>query len=808
MSLASLAQPAGSPAVSHDTEPDVTTLTCLHCATKLADPDSGPFCCSGCSFVYALIHREDLGRYYDLRGKRGIPLFGLGDRPYDTKWLEPIEAKLAEADGIVRIDLDVQGLHCTGCVWLIDAVFQKQEGAVQAVINPALGKARLGVGPGFSLREFVQQIDRFGYRFGPPLKDERPKSNHLVVRMGITIAIAMNSMIFAISTYAGLTEGTLARLFFTLNFGLSIVSVAVGGTVFFRSAFHGLRRGLLHLDLPIALGIIAAFAGSVWSYFERGSASSYFDTINIFIALMLVGRFLQERVLEKNRRYLLASDGIDGLLTRRIDEASSNMQLVPSTQIEEGDTLVIAPGDLVPTASTLEASQASFSLDWINGESRPREFVTGDTIPAGAFLAGMQAVTVKATEAFSASPLVDLLRSPMARDSDGPRTGAFWQRLTKWYVTLVLLAGAGGFAFSYLRNQDVGHSLDVLTAVLVITCPCAFGIATPLAYEIVQNGLRRLGLFIRAPGFLDRATSVKRVVFDKTGTLTTGTLRLEAPEALQQLDADARQILYNLASRSHHPKSHAVLSELSTDSSLVFDSKMVVEEHPGRGLSLLHQGREWRFGAPSWVSPDEHAPGDIAFGVDSALIASLSTLEELRTDARGEITRLRDKGYDVWILSGDDEARVRSMAETSGIEVSQAIGGKSPREKAAFISDIDRGDTMMIGDGINDSLVVEAAYASGTPAIDRPFMAARSDFYFVTAGLAPIRIALESSHKLRAVVRRNLTIAIVYNIGAVSLAWMGFMSPLLAAILMPISSIVTLLATITSLSGRSAPWKS
>lgn len=808
MSAASHAQPETPFAVSPDTG-RARSLECLHCATRLSEDAEGSFCCSGCAFVYALIHRENLGRYYELRGSRGMPLFGLGARAHDTKWVEPIEAELAQVEGVTRIDLDVQGLHCTGCVWLIDAVFQKQEGAVDVIVNPALGKARLGVRAGFSLRSFVETIEKFGYRFGPPVKGEARRSSDLLIRMGITIAIAMNSMIFAISTYAGLTEGSLARLFHTLNFGLSLVSIAVGGTVFFRSAWHGLRRGLLHLDLPIALGIIAAFSGSVWSFFQRGSTSSYFDTLNIFIALMLVGRFLQERVLERNRRYLLSNDGVESLLSRRIGGEGSSVSVISCTEIQKGDTLLIVPGDLVPVTSKLEASRASFSLDWINGESRPRDFTSEATIPAGAFLAGAQAVTVRATEDFSASSLVELLRSPVVRDADGPRTTAFWQRLTKGYVLAVLLAGALGFLFGWLRSGEIGHSLDVLTAVLVITCPCAFGIATPLAYEMVQNGLRKVGLFVRSPGFLDRATSVRRVVFDKTGTLTTGTLELANREALDALDKEERLVLYNLAARSHHPKSQAVSRALANDPSLSFDASFHVTEEAGRGLSLEHRGREYRLGAPAWVSRrEDDAQGDIAFGEGGRTLARLFTVEELREDASSEISKLRQDGYEVFILSGDSEARVKAMAETCGVEPSHAIAGQSPHDKAAFLRSIDRGDTMMIGDGINDSLVVEEAFASGTPAIDRPFMAARSDFYFVTAGLRPIRMALEASQRLHRVVRRNLGIAITYNVGAVGLAWAGLMTPLMAAVLMPISSIVTLMATVVSLSGRDASWKS
>lgn len=778
------------------------SLECLHCATPLSAGGGERFCCAGCELVYALLHREQLERFYELRGGRGVPLFGLAGRAFDTKWLEPIEAVLARADGATRLDLDVQGLHCVGCVWLIDEVFRRQDGALSVVVNPALGKAQLTVTPRFALRAFVEKLARFGYLLGPSRKTDSPASSDLLLRLGISAALAMNSMIFAIALYAGL-DGPLARLFHALELALSAATVAVGGPVFFRSAWQGLRRGILHFDLPIALGIVLAFAGSAWSFFARGSVSAYFDTLGVFVTLMLAGRFLQERVLERNRRALLASEGADGLLARRVrDEAVS---VVPCTTIEKGDALLVAPGDLVPVAAELDAERGSFSFDWINGESRPRELAKGDVVPAGAFLAGTRAVTVRATEDFSASPLVELLRSPSARDGEAPRATPFWQRLARRYVLAVFAAAVGALAFTFTRTGDLARSFDVVTAVLVVTCPCAFGIATPLAYEIVQNGLRRAGLFVRSAGFLDRATQIRRVVFDKTGTLTTGTLEVTERAPLEALADDERDVLYNLAARSNHPKSQAVARAL--EGRARFSPSLAVDEEPGRGLSVVLGGREYRFGAPAWVG-SAITGADLAFGGDGRLLAALATSEETRPDARSELARLRDAGYEVLVLSGDAEGRVKALATSVGIDPAHAFGARSASEKAAFVRAIDRCDTLMIGDGINDSLVVGEAFASGTPAIDRPFMAARSDFYFVTPGLRPIRLALESSRLLARVVRQNLAIALSYNAIAVSLAFAGLMSPLLCAVLMPASSIATVLATVVRVGTRSAPWRS
>jgi len=772
---------------------------CLHCGTELSGTGVGDFCCAGCRGVYELLRAAKLERYYDLRGEEGQPVADTRSESRDRKWLELVVKEQEETPGLCRIELDIQGLHCAGCVWLLEELFQRQTGGARILVNPALGRVELTVERSFPVRDYVEEIERFGYVFGPPSRREGGETSDLLLRMGISVAIAMNAMIFSISLYAGLENGALERLFRFLGFGLAIASVAVGGTVFFRAAWQGLRRGLFHFDLPISLGILTAFAGSTYSLVRHGGSSSYFDTITIFIALMLVGRFLQERVIEHNRRQLLDSAGIDKLLARRL--VGEQVEIVAVGEIREGDLVLVAPGDVVPVDATLDEDAASISLDWITGESTPRELGRGELVPAGACVAGARSARLVARQDFEASALVGLLRSPPPRSSETARATPWWTRLVKIYVSLVLSAALIGFVAWMATTHDVSRSMNVVTAVLVVTCPCAFGIAVPLAYEMVQARLRRKGLFIRASGFLDRAISVRRVVFDKTGTLTTGVLRIENESVLDALAPDERGILYNLAARSTHPKSIAVKRTLERFGAR-FDGAFEVCEEPGRGLEARDGAHLYRLGAPSWAAGEAPCEGDIIFSVDGIVRAAMVTTEDLRPDARAEIEALSALGYEVWILSGDEREKVLALARAAGIAEDRAIAEETPEGKAAWLRAHDRGDTLMLGDGINDSLAVAEAHCSGTPAVDRPFVAARADFYLLTAGLAPVRAALRASHELRRVVRQTLGIALAYNALAVGLSYAGLMSPLVCAVLMPASSLGTVLATTVSLSEK------
>ncbi|MDB4994743.1 MAG: Type cbb3 cytochrome oxidase biosis protein CcoI [Myxococcaceae bacterium] len=456
------------PSLARERPKAAETATCLHCALPVGRGD-GEFCCVGCRLVFRLLETERLGRYYDLRGPRGTPATVARRSEVDRGWLVELEAQLDAARSTkdpVAISLDIQGIHCSACVWLLEELFRRtRAGALSIVVNPALGTIAMIADATFPLRAWVEHVERFGYLLGPSLKERAPKPSTLLLRMGVCIALAMNTMLFAIARYAGLAEGPIAHLFARLELGLAFVAFVVGGSVFLVSAWRALRARILHLDLPIALGLVLALAGSTWFFFA-GRSATYFDTLTVFTALMLVGRFLQERVIEKNRRQLLETDGVDSLLTRRLERGT--VRVVRCTDVSEGDELVVAPGDLIPVDAALVADKATISLDWIDGESAPRSIRAGARVPAGAFNAGASAFVVRALTSFGASPLVALLRATRPREADVARATPWWRQLTRAYVLGVL--GAALLAFvAWSLMAGVPRALEITTAVLVVT---------------------------------------------------------------------------------------------------------------------------------------------------------------------------------------------------------------------------------------------------------------------------------------------------------------------------------------------------
>lgn len=799
--------------VSASTTP---ALECRHCGLPLTRGQRDrqeAFCCHGCERVYSLIHETGLDRYYDLRRGPGIP--PLPRRADDFPWLDDA----LSGDGSVSLALDIQGIHCAACVWILENLFRRHDAGVSIRINPALGKVHLVWDTGREdLRTYLREAEDFGYRFAPERKGAAAgNSRNLLVRLGISAAAAVNVMIFTICYYAGLApgDGLLYPVFGWLNLALATVSLVAGGWVFIRAALQGLRRRMVHLDLPIATGILLAYGGSLLEQLRHGPEAAYFDTVSAFIVLMLLGRWLQERVLERNRNAILADPGIDALYVRRFHDG--NLESIPAASVRARDEIWVVPGDVIPVNGILIEDPAWIRLDWITGESGIQGVEPGEGLPAGAINAGSSPIRFTAGESFADSNLSRLLSAPATEPETDPR--GWWGRVSVIYVAIVFVLAALGFLLW------VGHGLDrgiqVAVAVLVITCPCALGLAVPLAHELTHLSLRRRGIFLRGRSFLERALSVRKILFDKTGTLTLGGLTLDprSREQLALLAPEEQIALATLAGQSNHPVSRALAGVLREGEahpapSVVRETR--VRETPGDGLEAVLSGRTYRLGRREFSLAGNRGPdvwtGDsgnaTVFSADSREIAAFRFVEELKDDVPGELAELEQAGYDIYLASGDTASRVRRMADTLHIPRGRARGEMTPEAKAGWIGSLDARDTLMVGDGINDGPGFDAAYCTATPAVDHPSLPGRSDFYFLGTGIGAVREALVAARRLRRVTRDNLLVAVAYNLIALTLCFAGVVTPLAAAVLMPLSSIAIVTLTATRLADGRNRWTS
>lgn len=770
--------------------------SCLHCGTDVPRQKSGDdrFCCQGCQYVYGMIHDQGLDRYYDLKDGPVAPVRPGILEKRDYRWLETAVAQAEEGNPAeARIDLDLEGISCIGCVWLLEKIFQRYPGGNYIEINPQLGQLRAFWKPGrFPWLDFAREIQRFGYLLTPAGDSgHRPETHFLTARLGMCAAFAMNAMVFTLPRYLGMEpDFEMARLFHWLTLLFATLSMAVGGSYFIQRSIEGLRHGILHIDFPIALGVTLAYIGSLYGWIREWESFIYFDFVSVFTFLMLVGRWVQEKALEYNRRRLF-SHSRRPRITERLINASGEIQRIPLEKIEPGQSLRIAPGEVVPVGSRLLSEAASCSLEWINGESESRVFRGQQIIPGGAVNIGQDPIIIDTRESWNDSLLSRLLQENQTQ----PRSPLFEKVLRVYLVVVLIVAALGGIFWAWGPPADSVAALQVVLSVLVVSCPCALGVAAPLAHEWGVLRLRQYGLFVREASLFSRLDNIRKIVFDKTGTLTLETPVCKNPEILNGLKDEAREALRKITEKSGHPYSRSLRQQLwqFPAPAQTPQPDFIVEEVIGKGLQS--SDKTWRLGKMNWAldegALDGKIEGDCFLSHHGKLVAAFRFEEAVRQQARSAMRSLRRK-FSVYILSGDQTGKVSAMAETLGIDPQNALGQQDPQLKADWIQAHQPESVLFIGDGANDSLAFDSAGVRGSPVVERGILDSKADFFFCGSGLNGI-LSLFSVAKMRAkAARRVFGFSISYNIGVGIVALMGMMNPLLAAILMPLSSVVTI----------------
>ena len=772
---------------------------CRHCGSALIDArmvERG-FCCAGCAYVYRLVQESGLGGYYRIKDEVTTPADAAVFQPRDYAWLEVAQREAGEVAGgtearsrIPELTLDVQGISCAGCVWLIERVFQQGAGARDIFVNAQYGAMRLRWIPGeFSAVDFARRLQSFGYAVGPAgAASAEPESRALVKRLGLCAAFALNVMLFAWPVYFGM-EPTFqyAGLFGVLSLAFGTLSFLVGGTYFVGRAVRALREGAMHIDLPIALGIVAAYAGSLYGWMAGQERFVYFDFVSAFILLMLVGRWAQVVAVEGNRRRLLRQQ--TRLPRIRLADGSA----VEVGELRLGATVVLAAGETLAVESRLESAAAIFSLASINGEAEPRNFSAGQRVPAGAINVGRGELRLVTLQVWADSLLAQLLQ-PVTRPGD--RQGLL-ERIVRGYLIGILAVAALAGAGWWLGTHDAVRTWAVVTAVLVVSCPCAVGLAFPLADEIATVALRRRGVFVRDGDLWSNLVRVRQLVFDKTGTLTLETPTLQNPEAVHTLDPTARSALFALVRDSAHPISQSVLESLLADGPAEALAGEIIESI-GAGVEL----GPWSLGRPGWrgfPASEKNAAvaaatdvGDAVFACGGRVLARFHFTDTARSDARVEVGAMARRGLAIFILSGDRREKVEKLAAELGLPPAHALGELSPQAKADWLESHGAGSTLMLGDGANDSLAFDRALCRGTPVIHRGGLERKADFYYLGRGIGGLRALFEIDALRRRTHLLILVFSVAYNVAAVGLALAGRMNPLVAAALMPANSLLTL----------------
>lgn len=763
----------------------LTTSACIHCGTPFRPvPQREEFCCAGCQFVYHLLHKRGFAEFYNY-GERKSPAGSFVFHERDLAWLQEIQKNAGDpAGGTATATLDVQGISCAGCVWLLERVFLEHPGAASCRVNSSTGTLRLEWTGECDLAAYAEDVRKFGYLLGPAGEARPTSTRPLARKLGLCGALAMNAMLFAMPRYLGLNPSDkLSHLFDVISLGIATASIVIGGGYFFRRAATALKSGMPHIDLPISIGLLVAYTGSCVAWANQIPSFAYFDFVAIFTFLMLLGRWLQERAVENNRRRLLAMKLNPGKIALMRDGVR---QEVPAETLAAGEHFALHKGTILPVRSRLLAERALFALNWITGEPVPREFVRGSLVPAGARSLAPDDTNFESLEAWTTSRLAGLMKVESAMTW----RNTTMQKLITGYLAVVLVTATMGFSAWGILGGDWIQAAQVLVSVLVVSCPCAIGVALPLLDDIAAARLQKSGIYIREGSLWARLRHVTTLLFDKTGTITLETLSLANPGALGALSPKEKSVLLRLVGSSLHPVAACLRETLLPAGIEPTEEAGDVVEVTGFGLEWRSADGTWKLGRPTWSGGK--SAGTTSFTFDGRELAAFSFREELRPGAAEVLAALRDMGHGIYLLSGDATVRVRHMASLLGLKEDHALGNLSPTDKADLVKTRWSGNSLMIGDGANDSLAFDAALCRGTPSVDTGLLEHKADFYMPGSGLGGISLLFHAARKHRLATRAVFAFAITYNAAAVATSLAGHMNPLVAAVIMPLSSLASI----------------
>ena len=762
--------------------------------------------------------------------------------------LDDVQREFVDDLGDIReIHLLVEGIHCAACVWLIERRLANESGVLDANVNLSVKKLRLKWdNREIRLSQILHILGQIGYAavpFDPEAAEGQIKKQNreLLFRLGFAGFAAMNLMWISIALYAGADEGKFKDLFYWLGLGLATPTLLYSGYPFFRGAITGLINRHLTMDLPIAIGASITYLYSCYVVFSGSEiAHVYFDTVVNFLFVILTGRYLEAMskrlAVQSSQRLLDLQPKVSTLI--KADEK----KIVPISVLKEGDLVLVKPGEKIPVDGVIAKGESVVDESMLTGEFYPVAKYAGDQVSAGT--TNKEGIlTVEVSQILKNTALGKIIDLVDEAQSTKAPIQCTTDRIIPWFVSITLILAS--LTFIFWVGEDFEIALMAATSVLIITCPCAFGLATPMAIAVATGVGARMGVLVKHGAVLEILSSIHHFVFDKTGTLTQGKMMVstlfsipiqdDKPElndiskiipdedSIENLDATQSKILtlaWDLETHSEHMIAKAIAAfglqyglQHKTENNTELEQIKVVS---GSGISARYQGSDIAIGTLAWISSlaglseeagkklnavmyEYQVSGSTVVYAwlegtahsDGGLLAFVVE-DKLRENAPDIVREMHHQGFHLTLLSGDKQETADYMAEKLGIE--EVIAQVMPDEKDNVIQQKQqRGNLVaMVGDGINDApaLVradVGIAMGSGTDvSIDS------ADVILMNGELEKIPLAAELSQATLRTIKQNISISILYNIIMVPLAVAAMITPLVAAISMPLSSLLVI----------------
>lgn len=804
---------------------------CAHCRLPvphglLRNGAAHQFCCNGCASAHSVIHSCGLENYYRLVDRaEGSPSPARTTRRGYAEFDDPVFQALycrPLPNGLLATELVLEGVHCGACIWLLEKLPRAVPGVAEARLEVRRATICLTYDPArVTLSRVGRVLDSLGYpphpARGPAAREARRcEDRRMLIRMAVAGACAGNIMLLFFALYAGMFEGIehgYEQMFRWIAMLLNTLCLAWPGALFARSAISALRTRTLSLDVPIALGLYLGGAWGIWKTIA-GAGDIYFDSISALVFFLLAGRFIQQR----QQRY--ASDAVELLFSvapsvaRRIgiDGAITDVSV---EALRRGDTVEVRPGDSVPADGEVLSGVSDVDVSLMTGESLPVSVSAGDQVCSGSVnLTSPIRVRVEtAGENARIGRLMRLVEDASRRRAAIVRLADRWGGWMLW----ILLALATITLIAWW-HAGPAIAVDRAAALLIATCPCGLGLATPLAMTIAIGRAARRGMLIKGGDALQTLAhpGIKgTVILDKTGTVTLGRLSLVRWWG----DAAVRPMLAALESHSSHPAARALSSELASTA----DGPLIVRDviqHAGGGIEGIVAGRNLMAGTRPLLESRNIAIGDgavslalsavaeghspVFVALDGTCVAVAALGDPVRPDACDAIKRLQGRGWRVTLLSGDHPDVVRSVARTVQLDPQDCRGGVSPEGKLAAVREMSaRHTVVMVGDGVNDAAALAAATVGIAVRGGAEASLAAADISNSREGLGPLVELFEGATRTMRTIHWTIAASLAYNVAAAGLSMAGLISPLLAAFIMPASSLTVLAICLRSSAFRS-----
>ncbi len=768
---------------------------CHHCGDPCASGSIRQgdlqFCCTGCLSVYTILRDAGMCSYYELGSEHGTSQRNVSS---DTSRFEVLDDPstasrfiVAEMPGMVVARFTLPTMHCASCIWLLERLSRFEPGITSSRVDLLRKSIEIQYNPAStSLRKVANVVSSVGY---PPLltseedvaqrqSEQREALRGIYLRMGVAGFAAGNVMMMSVAQYlsGGTLDSTLITVFSVISVLISIPVYFFSASSWLRSAMASIRRGVINLDVPVALGITTVFVRSLVDIIG-GYGEGFLDSFTGLVLFLLVGRLFQQKAFDAVT-FDRTVRSFFPLSVRRCTRGEESV--VPVDAVRSGDELFVRYGEVVPADSVVLSEIGYVDYSFVTGESVPVECTKGTLIYAGGRVVG-HALRLTATRPASQSYLASLWErtsGTTTRNAYSTRSNTFGLVFTLGTVAIALVAAV------YHGVYDMRLAANVFTAVLIIACPCAFTLAAPITLGTAMGALSRVGLYIKNIGVMVELRRVRSVVFDKTGTLTD---RTQARYHGRELSATESAAVQALVSQSTHPVSRAIAA-----ANTEYADVDAIEEEIGKGLCGSSLGYTITIGSAEYAKKygtNVPSTGDTVLVIDGEFVGTYEYVSRMRDGVEQSIAALSTMGYQTQLLTGDGDKDLPLLKRV--FPASRMRFKATPEEKVFHIQQLrNEAPVLMVGDGLNDMSAMAAADVSIAVTEDSSTLAPASDMIMPANSIQRLPALLTYAHNCSRVIQAALWFTMVYNVFAIGLAVMGLLTPVVTAIMMPVSSLM------------------